>query len=81
MNPGARNMAHAVARIAGRLWGVVPVGWRRKMIFALLVLESRTGAPRETLQRLFPIADDLDLVIDERATARRVGVSRDVVIW
>ena len=69
MNPGARNMAHALARIVGRLWGVVPAGWRRKMIFALLVLESRTGAPRETLRRLFPIADDLDLVIDERATA------------
>ncbi len=69
MNPGSKHVARALASFGGRVWSLLPAGLRRRLIFALLVFESRTGAPRAALQRLFPIADDLDLVIDERATA------------
>ena len=69
MNPGSKTVARALAGAGGFAWRVLPAGLRRRLIFALLVFESRTGTPREALQRLFPIADDLDLVIDERATS------------
>ncbi len=69
MKPGSKTISRALATFGGRVWAILPAGLRRKLIFALLVFESRTGEPRAALQRLFPIADDLDLVIDERATA------------
>jgi len=69
MTPSAKRAALAAAGFAGKLAAALPAGLRRKLLFALLVLESRTGTPAEALKRLFAIADDLDMVIDERATA------------
>lgn len=69
MTPSTKRAALAVAGIAGRIAAAVPAGLRRKLLFALLVLESRTGMPDAALRQLFAIADDLDLIIDERATA------------
>jgi SAM-dependent methyltransferase len=69
MTPTTKRAALAAAGLAGRIAAVLPAGLRRKLVFALLVLESRTGAPDAALRRLFAIADDLDLIIDERATA------------
>lgn len=73
MTPSTKQAALAAADIAGRIAAVLPAGLRRKLIFALLVLESRTGMPAEALKRLFAISDDLDLIIDERATALGEG--------
>lgn len=69
MNAALKPVALALARMAGCIAGVVPSGWRRRALFALMVLESRAGTSESALRRLFVIADDLDLVIDERATA------------
>lgn len=69
MNSGPRGAARALAAFLGRMWGIVPAGLRRRLFFALFVLESRAGTPRDTLGRLFMLEDDLDLVVDERATA------------
>ncbi|MBL8701855.1 MAG: class I SAM-dependent methyltransferase [Alphaproteobacteria bacterium] len=59
----------ALAALLGRAWGLVPAGLRRRLLFGLLVLESRAAAPRAALGHLLRLEDDLDLVIDERATA------------
>ena len=69
MTPSTKRAALAAVGLVGKLAAVLPAGLRRKLLFALLVLESRTGTPGEALKRLFAVSDDLDLIIDERATA------------
>ena len=68
-----RMAALAMAVVAGRIWGILPGRMRRGAIFALLVLESRAAGPRAALSSLLRIEDDLDLVVDERATAMGRG--------
>jgi len=68
-----RRAALCAAAVAGRIWGILPARLRRGAIFALLVLESRAAPPREALSRLLLVEDDLDLVVDERATAMGAG--------
>ena len=69
MSSGSRTAALALAGILGRLWGFIPATLRRRLLFGLFVLESRAGSPRAALERLLLLEDDLDLVVDERATA------------
>lgn len=68
MSSGSRTVALALAGILGRLWGLLPAALRRRFLFGIFVLESRAGEPRAALGRLLLLEDDLDLVIDERAT-------------
>lgn len=64
----------ALARLAAWLWRLVPFAARRFLLRVLLLLESRIGGPEAAMKRLFPISDDLDLIINERATALGGGV-------
>jgi SAM-dependent methyltransferase len=69
MNASAKRVVLGAAGLLARAWSLVPSGLRRRLVFALVVLESRIGTPDAALKRLFRLEDDLDLVIDERATA------------
>ncbi|MFN7193185.1 MAG: hypothetical protein ACK5U4_17270, partial [Rhodospirillales bacterium] len=64
-----KRMLLAFADLAGRLWGLLPTGLRRRMLLALFVLEGRAGAPARGLQNLFGVEQALDLAINERAMA------------
>lgn len=64
----------AAVQILAFVHGLVPFALRRTLLRGLFALESRIGEPRESLPHLFQIADDLDLFINERATALGRGV-------
>jgi 2-polyprenyl-3-methyl-5-hydroxy-6-metoxy-1,4-benzoquinol methylase len=65
----AKTTVVALARVLGLPWRLVPFALRRAFVRALLVVESRIGPPRNSLARLFALSDDLELVVNERATA------------
>ncbi|MCH7555446.1 MAG: methyltransferase domain-containing protein [Proteobacteria bacterium] len=54
-------------------WRLVPRGLRRRLLFGLMLLESRIGGPGAALGRLFALSDDLELLINERAMAYGAG--------
>ena len=53
---------------------IVPAGLRRVLLFGLATLESRIGAPEDSLRRLFALQDDIEHLINERAMALGKGV-------
>lgn len=63
-----------IAWLVGLFWGVVPFALRRKLFWGLAVLETRIGPPAASLNRLLLVADDVELAINERATAYGDGV-------
>ena len=65
----AKGIALGAFRLASWPWRVVPAAVRRRLVFGLMVLESRTSGPADALRRLFRIQDDLELLLAERATA------------
>lgn len=69
------QMAKKIARILAILARAVPFAARRALIRALLLVESRISSPESALKRLFGLADDLDRLISERATAYGHGVN------
>ena len=71
----AKSALFVAARAMGILWSLLPARLRRALIFGLIVVESRAGAPAEALKHLFGVLDDLDRVIAERATAYGDGVN------
>jgi 2-polyprenyl-3-methyl-5-hydroxy-6-metoxy-1,4-benzoquinol methylase len=64
-----KRMLLAFADLAGRLWGLLPTGFRRRLLFGLFVLEGRAGDPKRGLTNLFGVEQALDLAINERAMA------------
>jgi 2-polyprenyl-3-methyl-5-hydroxy-6-metoxy-1,4-benzoquinol methylase len=68
-----KSLALAVARIIAQICRLIPAGIRRRLFFALAVLESRVGPPDQALRRLYDIEDSLELVINERAMALGEG--------
>ena len=54
-------------------WRLIPRGLRRRLLFGLMLLESRIGGPGAALGRLFGLSDDLELLINERAMAYGAG--------
>ncbi len=64
-----KRTALALIAILAQIWRIIPYGLRRRLIFALAVLETRIGTPADSLRRLYPIADDIEKAINERAMA------------
>jgi SAM-dependent methyltransferase len=64
-----KRAALAVIAVVAQIWRLVPYALRRRLIFSLAVLETRIGAPADSLRRLYPIADDIEKAINERAMA------------
>lgn len=64
-----KRLALAIAEILARLWGVLPTGLRKRLFFALFVLEGRAASPAQGLRNLLAVEDALDLALNERAMA------------
>jgi 2-polyprenyl-3-methyl-5-hydroxy-6-metoxy-1,4-benzoquinol methylase len=75
MRRGLKNLAMAVATVAAKLLWLIPFSLRKGLVSGLLLTEARIGAPRECLGRLFRLWDDLDLIVNERATAYGNGLN------
>jgi SAM-dependent methyltransferase len=75
MNLRLKIVIVTLARVFALPWSLVPFALRRRIVSGLIFVESRIGTPKATLSRLFGIWDDLDLVINERATAYGDGVN------
>ncbi|MBC6440762.1 MAG: class I SAM-dependent methyltransferase [Rhodospirillales bacterium] len=69
-----KALALGVVRATGFVAGLVPRGLRSRLVFALLVLESRIGSPADALRQLYRTQDDLELLLAERATAYGKGI-------
>ena len=65
----------ALALVALLSWPcrLVPGALRRRLLFGLMLIDSRIGGPDAALGRLFGISDDLELLINERAMAYGAG--------
>ena len=69
-------MKRLILALAGLLsWPcrLIPAGLRRRLLFGLMLLESRIGGPDAALGRLFGMSDDLERLINERAMAYGAG--------
>jgi 2-polyprenyl-3-methyl-5-hydroxy-6-metoxy-1,4-benzoquinol methylase len=64
-----KRMLLAVADFLGGLWGFLPAGLRRRLLFGLFVIEGRAGGAKRGLENLFVVEQSLDLAINERAMA------------
>ena len=50
-----------------KIWQMIPTKIRLGLIFGLLLVESRSGRPSETLKNLFQIRDKIDWAINDRS--------------
>jgi len=66
-------MLRALIRIISLPFYLVPAKLRTGLIRGLVVVDSRIGNPADSLRRAFSIADTVNLVIAERATAYGAG--------
>ncbi|MCA3262844.1 MAG: class I SAM-dependent methyltransferase [Telmatospirillum sp.] len=64
-----KRLLLALAAMLALVWGLVPAGLRRRLLFGLFVLEGRAGEPARGLVNLFGVEQALDLAINERAMA------------
>jgi 2-polyprenyl-3-methyl-5-hydroxy-6-metoxy-1,4-benzoquinol methylase len=64
-----KSLAVASAAVLAALLSLFPFGVRRALLSGLLLTESRIGPPSDSLKRLFRVWNNLDLIINERATA------------
>jgi 2-polyprenyl-3-methyl-5-hydroxy-6-metoxy-1,4-benzoquinol methylase len=69
MNPIAKKLSVFAANALSWPYRIIPWPLRRRLLFAVLALESRVGEPSGALRRLFKVQDGLDLFIAERASA------------
>ncbi|MBF0267953.1 MAG: methyltransferase domain-containing protein [Alphaproteobacteria bacterium] len=69
------DWAKRVAAVVAFAAGILPLAVRRAILRALLLIESRIGAPDAALKRLFAIEDDIKRLISERATAYGGGIN------
>jgi SAM-dependent methyltransferase len=69
------NLAKWIASAIALVVGLIPFKARRFLLRTLLLVESRIGQPKNALARLFAVADDLDRLIAERATAYGGGIN------
>ena len=53
---------------------LIPFALRRRLISGLIFVKLRIGMLKAALECLFALWDDMDLVINERATANGDGV-------
>lgn len=74
MRRTGKRAALAAAWILSLPYRIVPAGLRRVLLFGLATLESRIGAPEDSLRRLFALQDDIEHLINERAMALGKGV-------
>ena len=63
-----------LARVLALPWSLLPRALRRGVISGLMLVESRAARPETALGRLFALADDLERLTNERATALGGGV-------
>ena len=75
MRGALKNLVIAIATVAAKVLWLIPFPLRRALLSGLLASESRIGAPGDSLGRLFRLWDDLDLIVNERATAYGDGVN------
>ena len=75
MNRSLKTVILALGRGLALPWSLIPFALRRRLVSGLVFVESRIGMPNSALARLFALWDDLDLVINERATAYGDGVN------
>ena len=64
-----KRIALGLAALLSILYRIIPFAIRRRIVMGFAVLESRIGAPSDSLRRLYTIEDSLELVINERAMA------------
>ena len=69
-----KTVALGVMRGIGLVAGLVPRGLRTRLVFALLVLESRIGRPDDAMRQLYHVQDDLERILAERAMAYGDGI-------
>lgn len=62
-----------IATAISWIYRLIPPKVRSNLIFGLLVLESRSGKPDAALRRLYPIKDNLERILSERAMAHEGG--------
>ncbi len=74
MRQTGKRTTLAAAWILSLPYRIVPAGLRRVLLFGLATLESRIGAPEDSLRRLFALQDDIERLINERAMALGNGV-------
>lgn len=70
-----KGLAKTLAGIMALVAGLLPFAARRALLRALLLTESRIGNSDAALRRLFAVADDVDRLIGERATAYGNGLN------
>lgn len=68
MSHAAKRLALAAAKALSWIYRLVPAAMRRTLVFGLATLDSRIGSPEKSLRRLFRTQEDIDLLINERAT-------------
>lgn len=64
-----KAFAIGLAQAFGWLWRLVPFAVRRGLVTGLMLVDSRIGPPDAALKRLFALDDDLERLLNERATA------------
>ena len=64
-----KRLALALAALLSWPCRLAPARLRRRLLFGLLLIESRIGGPGAALGRLFAVSDDLELLLNERAMA------------
>lgn len=62
-----------VVRLLSWLYRIIPGKVRGGIVFGLLMMESRIGAPAQSLPRLYAIKDNLERLLSERAMAYEGG--------
>lgn len=70
-----KNVYLTLARVMAVFLSLIPFKARRCLLSGLMVVESRIGPSEGALKRLFALWDDLDLLINERATAYGGGAN------
>lgn len=67
MNKNIKKITLKFISIIAWPFNIIPDNWRRNILFAFLVIESRIKNPKNTLKNLLQLKDKLDLLINERA--------------
>lgn len=68
-----RSFLLGIIKLVSYIFSVIPSKIRAKLIFSLLMLESRVGQPADSLRRLYLIKDDFERLLSERAMAYEGG--------
>ena len=68
MTHATKRLGLAAAKALSWIYRLVPAAMRRTLVFGLATLDSRIGSPEKSLRRLFRTQEDIDLLINERAT-------------